>query len=192
MKDYRTNYLKMSDLMSVKRVLDKLNVPFFIEQGTCLGAVRDGDFIEGDRDIDLGIFRDDMQHTTVDIIRDNLLLEGFRRRITYNEGYAHEDRKNICVDRNTLFDIHIYFLASGNSVPEFPDGYYTEGMGVAVFPAKYKEMAGFYFRGIEFRMPKLIEEYLVWSFGNDWRIKSDDEANGWNYFIKKKDNKLCK
>ena len=42
-------------LLEVKEVLDKNDVEFWLCFATCLGAVREGDFIDNDFDIDLGI-----------------------------------------------------------------------------------------------------------------------------------------
>jgi len=43
----------IQNLIDVKEVLDSNNVPFWLEHGTLLGAVREGKIISGDNDIDL-------------------------------------------------------------------------------------------------------------------------------------------
>ena len=46
-------------LQEVTRVLEELNIPYFMQGGTMLGAIRHGGFIPWDDDVDLGIPRAD-------------------------------------------------------------------------------------------------------------------------------------
>jgi len=41
------------DLLLIKKLFKKYEIPFFLSYGTCLGAYRDGDFLPDDDDIDL-------------------------------------------------------------------------------------------------------------------------------------------
>jgi len=43
------------DLETIKKIFDRYNVRLLLLYGTCLGAVRDKDFIKHDDDIDLGV-----------------------------------------------------------------------------------------------------------------------------------------
>ena len=42
-------------LFEVKEILDELGIEFWLHYGVCLGAHREGNFIEYDKDIDLGV-----------------------------------------------------------------------------------------------------------------------------------------
>lgn len=46
-------------LLQLKRIMDKNGVKFWLDSGTLLGIVREGCFISGDNDIDIGIWKED-------------------------------------------------------------------------------------------------------------------------------------
>lgn len=49
----------LENLKDFTNVLDKYNARYFLTFGTCLGALREGDFIGHDKDMDVGILSDD-------------------------------------------------------------------------------------------------------------------------------------
>lgn len=51
----------MKHFKEIKEVLDQHSIPFWLEDGTLLGAVRDGRMIPWDHDIDLGSFKESFQ-----------------------------------------------------------------------------------------------------------------------------------
>lgn len=55
-------------LLEVAGVLDYWRVPFFLIQGTCLGAVRDKGFVPHEKDIDIGILQEHMGSIPVSAI----------------------------------------------------------------------------------------------------------------------------
>lgn len=56
------NKLAIKDLKLIKRILDKLKVPFFLNFGTLLGIYRDGKILPDDKDIDIGILGQEMSY----------------------------------------------------------------------------------------------------------------------------------
>ena len=59
----RTVLLQLADL------LDSIGLRFFLIQGTALGAYRDGDFVEGEKDIDIGVLYEDFAPVRPKLIR---------------------------------------------------------------------------------------------------------------------------
>ena len=50
--------------MHLKKVFDILQIPFWLEKGTAVGAARHGEFVPWDSDVDLSVFTDDMQRVS--------------------------------------------------------------------------------------------------------------------------------
>lgn len=51
-------------LQDAGRLLERLQIPWYIVSGTFLGAVREGDFLAHDYDIDIGVHAEDFDHDT--------------------------------------------------------------------------------------------------------------------------------
>ena len=51
-------------LQDAGRLLERLQIPWYIVSGTFLGAVREGDFLAHDYDIDIGVHTEDFDHDT--------------------------------------------------------------------------------------------------------------------------------
>ncbi len=60
-----------SVLIDAKKALDSGKIPFHVHSGTALGAIREGQFIEHDEDIDLGIFIEDYKKNLVTEFKKN-------------------------------------------------------------------------------------------------------------------------
>ena len=63
-----------NNLLAVKKVLDKNKVKFGLMFGTLLGAVREGNFIEHDEDVDLFVLEED-KDALINILHDLLDIE---------------------------------------------------------------------------------------------------------------------
>ena len=146
----------IKDLLCVKNIFDNLKVPFFLDQGTCLGAYRDKGFIDGDEDIDIGVFgarrRDD--------IRYELRKQGF--------SINPEATKTITADRNTHIDIH-FFIRDGNEFVCYArDGCLAP---LLCFPSRFNKLEKIKFYENDFLVLSPIEDYLQYIYGKNWRRK---------------------
>ena len=48
--------IRKSEFLKICQILDKLNIRYFLNTGILLGAIRDGDFIPWDWDVELSVF----------------------------------------------------------------------------------------------------------------------------------------
>ena len=53
------NKIARGMLLDFKGAMDCCGIPFWLREGTLLGAVRDGDFIKGDKDMDVSVLAKD-------------------------------------------------------------------------------------------------------------------------------------
>lgn len=155
----------MLDLLDIKKVCYDLDITFFLEYGTLLGAVREHDFVEAISDIDIGTFNCPKR----ELILDRLDELGFYERTTNpheraDPNFLGNDHYNICVNRNVIIDFRIYRL--GNK--PFDD-YYFSSYGFYSWPKKYAELMEIDFKGHSFLIQKDYEGFLSWNFGKDWR-----------------------
>jgi hypothetical protein len=73
--------LAVKNLRAVKEVFDELGIRFWLDGGTLLGAVRDGEILEWDNDIDLGMWSNDGKKLLLAI------NELKRRKVALRMGY---------------------------------------------------------------------------------------------------------
>uniref|UniRef100_A0A6M3JZC9 Uncharacterized protein n=1 Tax=viral metagenome TaxID=1070528 RepID=A0A6M3JZC9_9ZZZZ len=160
-------------LKAATKVLHGLGVPCWIDSGTLLSTVRDGDFNKYDHDIDVRLFRDDLPDELMPVLVSDLYKEGYKT-IQQNTG----DRKQILAlwENDVMLDLkfvernedwvwyHVWDKVPGSSIFEKSD------VVTHVFPSRfYKEFETIDLRGIQYLAPKPIEEYLTYHYGDEWR-----------------------
>lgn len=151
----------VKNLKDIKGILDELNIPFWLDDGTCLGAYRDKDFCEGDEDdIDLGVWSDSLKYQ--DTIIEKAKSIGFELH--------HKWELEITIKRNGS-KIDIFFnrkkgeeaythLYDGNKIAKY-----------MVVPSHfYERLEPIKFYNMDFLVPSPIEEYLTLKYG-DWNTK---------------------
>jgi len=154
-------------LLEVKEVLDKAGVPFWIDFGTFLGFYRDGDFLETDPDIDIGIKRED-QNKVVKVVDELKKLGEVVARVDMAEKHYLAGYKIIRddVDGNDFWiDIAFYFRCEHRYL--WPISQWPK---VMIFSENYfNNLEEIEIRGVKFKIPHDPEDCLELHYGKDWR-----------------------
>lgn len=137
------------DLKLIKKLLDGFALPFCLIGGTCLGAIRDKDFIAWDFDIDIAVLKKDISIDTKTEIYKKL-VEDFPRLTA--EG---PNRRIIFAHRKVRTDIYFWdkITSEGSHDP----------------PRFFEHLRKIKFRGINCLVPNPPEPYLETKYGADWR-----------------------
>ena len=137
-------------------------IPYWLSAGTALGIYRDGNFIGGDSDIDLGIKGD----VSDDLVEDAMLGAGFMTQKYRNHGGIPQQRAY--VKDGIPVDISIFHEEGDFYI------FYTP-CGVIRKPKHLLEdFHTINFKGREYFIPN-PQEYLKWRYG-DWRTPSDSKG----------------
>ena len=149
------------NLRDIKEILDELEMVFWLDGGTALGAYRDKDFCEDDEDdIDLCTW-DNYLYLLDDIIA-KAKEKGFE--------LWHRWELEIALKKNgSKIDL---FFNRKNKKDAYTHLY--DGNGIAkylVIPVRfYESLEKIQFYGMEFNLPSPIEDYLTLKYG-DFRTK---------------------
>jgi hypothetical protein len=144
-------------LIDIKRILDQLGAVFFIASGTCLGAVRDGQFIEWDDEMDMGsvIGLNGLDEKTID--RGIAAFED-------NGYYVHVDRSSrhigVHVVKDSIRADWTCHRIIGDSVFQYP--------GVRTSLELFTQLKEIDFIGEKFLVPNPPEKYLETKYGSNW------------------------
>jgi hypothetical protein len=144
-------------LIDIKRILDQLGAVFFIASGTCLGAIRDGQFIAWDDEMDMGsvIGLNGLDEKTID--------EGIAA-FEHNGYYVHVDRSTrhigVHVVKESIRADWTCHRIINDSVFQYP--------GVRTPLELFTELKEIDFIGEKFLVPNPPEKYLETKYGSNW------------------------
>lgn len=155
----------LQDLLDVKKVFDKYQVKFFLIYGTALGAYRDGKFLKGDYDIDLGSFGTEHK----DKIREDLEKLGFEIGVLFDATTQEIIPTDMVLsERNVRVDTFFFKEDKGEYVAwKHPFSFHP----FMAMPLKFKKTEKVTLYGHEFEMLTPAKEYLDYLYGEDWGIK---------------------
>ena len=150
-------------LKEAKEIMDPLGVPFFLRQGTCLGAVRDQAFIPWDDDIDLGcvIGLNGLTEEMIDPVLAAFRDRGYFVNVESNDRWIAAGMMKSWVRIDLTF-----FRIIDDSIFHFP----MIWMPARLF-ASLKEIE---FIGGNYLVPNPPEEYLRTKYGPNWITPKED------------------
>ena len=140
-------------------ICKKLNIKYYLIQGTCLGIYRDGDFINGDTDID--IFVDCDKETLRELFhkldREPDINCGKTQTNIFDSAEGEELNRH--VNRSNHW-IDVYFKMLENRRRFFHNTHEIK------------------FGGRTFNLPSAVEDYLALEFGKGWKTPSSQKSRG--------------
>ena len=152
------------DLSIIKKVLEENNVKFFLIWGTCLGAVREEDFILYDKDIDLAIIEETvpLEQLLQEICKD---LRDKSFEVSF---FRYELSARLRAVRKTVTDIHWFENIEGNFILRAPPN--GRVLPLCRVPERFwRKFREAKLGNESYLVPDPPELYLEWKYGKNWR-----------------------
>ena len=170
-------------LLKAKIALDSIDVLFWIDFGTLLGAVRDNNFIKGDLDVDISMFLKDYSPKIATAMEE----AGFKLISEIKIDHGQYGLEQTYDYKGLNLDIFFYTIAQDKMymhafMPYPPAVTMTESMlnkGGVLPIEQYLPYTGFKktsLFGLEFTIPKDEHKHLSYHYGDDYLI-----PRKWNY-----------
>jgi hypothetical protein len=159
---------RTKNLLDVKEILDTVGITFWLTNGTILAAYREHDWIKWDDDVDLDVYEEDLR-PNYNILRNKFLKSDFIVRginIKYGCKMSLFRGKEKTALRGLYLD------------PKFKNNKYRLRKRYK-YPRKfYEKFETIEFKNNIFRCPSPVEEFLIYVYGENWKIpmNSDDES----------------
>lgn len=156
------------NLILARDVFTALNVPYFLTDGTLLGLVRNGCFIDHDTDIDIGVLAEDFNVLSFGRYASLMRRKGFAHQFLGVWGkcfIAHWHRENV------MIDICFYFRRGDQRVAYMFDGPHIIESSYPAWLIETLSPVDFY--GETFMAPKHKKAVLSHQYG-DWKTPRTD------------------
>ena len=153
--------VRKKEFLKICKILDELEIIFFLNSAILLGAIRDNDLIKWDWDIEISVFSDELL-PNIDSIVNKLIKNGFEIK---NINRKKDDSKIDFIGEYPA-DVTGYTIWSWN-YSKFRDVYWRRDLSM---PSKFlKKFSKIDFLGRKFNCPHNPVEYLEFAYGN-WKI----------------------
>jgi len=186
------NELKLKNLIATCELCDKYNIPYFLDAGTLLGLYRDKKIISGDSDNDISIMAKDITPEFLEAIKEYCIspeakfhffqpgtLPNFNKKEDYLRPLSlkyhtldGEGKRLKFKDKMIWTDLFILY-------PH--EDYHLFMLGRKYFriPNKFlKNKKTLTHKGIKFKIPAMVEEYLEHVFGKGWVSPDPNYTSG--------------
>lgn len=167
---------KTNDLIHFVECLNKLEIPYFLTNGTLLGCIRDGKFIEWDSDIDIDTTQKALNGKLETLISELRIL-GFNGYLVRTRNYPKIvcKRESIKISFGGFKETKKYFKRASYIYPKelFIDNHCNTRLAVL--------------NGVKFKVPIRSEELLTYMYGN-WVTpicsSNEDQYSTKNHYVK--------
>ena len=153
---------------------------WWIDYGTLLGAVRDGDFIKADNDTDIGIIAKHLTPELIDKINANpkLTIDGngdhdrwFKTVVKLKD----DEGKNVSINGKGIFcDIYVYYPLEDFHVMCDSDKYYR------IENSYTSKLVNVTIHGMRVPAPTKSKEYLEGIYGEEWETPNKGKTQHYN------------
>lgn len=170
-------------LLHVADILEELNIPFFLMQGSALGAYRDKGFVSNEKDIDIGILIENFDAASIagSLVQRNIEVETWHRHapfsfchtiVAYYPGFQRGSDNSAKMD---IVGLHLWKDKRFTCTPYDPREVLRPYAIVhdRELLENYQQIEIF---GRTFNIPSPIETYLVREYGN-WKTPREDSIS---------------
>lgn len=150
-------------LFELKEILDGLDIEFWLNYATCVGAYRDKAFCEFDEDIDLGV-KHEIIVPKMKLLKQVLQQRGFAMK-AISTPFIYERALKV-VKNNIHVDIIDYALNDGERFHP----HYIHDHAVVHDAYLFEDLKTIDFLSREFLIPYHVEDFLVSIYGENWHV----------------------
>lgn len=158
---------RTKNLKDVKKILDSINLKFWITNGTALAAVREKQWIKWDDDVDLDVMMEDYLKVE-DKLFNLFILNGFIVRMKFAKD---KKRAKLSVfrggEKTSLRPLYLD--------PKFKKNKYRLRNYYKYPKDFYEKEEKINFLGDNYNIPSPSKEFLKWCYGENWNIPMNSD-----------------